>query len=1192
MSIVSNLYAEKVFAEHPIGLWAMDEQIDYISFINEPSRDLQSGWTYSDATVSEYIQNIQQPFKDSIVNLIEFNTFAGQFKEIKFVGPDLENFNNLNTQIETLTAGSYFYTDSAYLVSISIGFEYTDSASAEIIEKTQTYDFSIPGKWVFASATDTYPLQSSTFRPVIKIKFKGGAVSAEDYQIYTNGLSIGQDAANFNSLSLGFIPQDFTANINVPTISHCVNINSYGFTGKNGYYLIDQNKMLAQNTGIPLVFGSSNLTRLYADQSLPSLILPGLGFLNEVGRFKDYTVEMWLKINANNEEPIRVFGPISSQDGLYIERGFLTLVIDGKFESHFVGEWGRPMLVQIRISSDNASLVLNGEEVINFLIDTANINLPTEYSGSDSNDWIGFYTNTNIHSFELDSVSIYPYKMATTMAKRRWIYGQATASAEEIDSIHNGKSTKFDYTFSEYTSNYDYPKHGSWSQGISDNLGINSNEIYIPDYSLPEIFVDTKSLSDLYQDCSEINDEEEKFLTFRPNESWNNLNTYMRFSNFNVIKEVNNAVYGIFSIEDYAETTQTLIEITDSVNYLRAAIINEKILYSFYYNGTLTEIYSSEIVSLENKIAVGFNFSSLIDSIGNTMLSFLGNPSALNIYVAGNKSGINTFTGKIYTFGICSGYNLKKINSCFNDYGIVDNNCQEQLLSHTASYTLIPEKEYGTFYIDLGVSSYWQDYVPLSYFGAYSKNEAGDDIYGVDFLQFNVAYPSITTIQENQSIVGWSYEELDNAFDLPIQKQYNELDNFLYTGWDNYQELDNKIVPTRFLNTDNNDLKMYVGLQFIEDEANKTLDQYSEIVHLPKSKIINFEEISAWYDKVCEIVDNSLIYLPANIDINDLAIVTYCEFNVRGIYSKPLKLKNLQFASRTLNKNTFNKIGTRFGKNVYPYAKSGIYYNNSIKNPICIYKGSTPYLYTSNSSGIEVRNDLITHIDKGVAVPLNESLASSFSVNAVQLWLKYSLDVFPYGLMPVFEIDYSDDVIQFFAKATSQSGKYAKIFAKNKSGKSINGIAFYLNGNLVTEPTIDTSCWNILSVSFPSSINLDNKIGYVNLNGPFVYNNISHYQTTDLKLIQNIITRPWLKVLNDGFNDIYWEYWLNNYIWNGVLVLSSTDRYTTNPKDVYASYTGTNKVVIDSEIEDIGFAGTSVRVFSDIEWQPYVMNPV
>ena len=37
MSIKSNLYAEKIFAEHPIGLWSLDDDVDYLSLISTSS---------------------------------------------------------------------------------------------------------------------------------------------------------------------------------------------------------------------------------------------------------------------------------------------------------------------------------------------------------------------------------------------------------------------------------------------------------------------------------------------------------------------------------------------------------------------------------------------------------------------------------------------------------------------------------------------------------------------------------------------------------------------------------------------------------------------------------------------------------------------------------------------------------------------------------------------------------------------------------------------------------------------------------------------------------------------------------------------------------------------------------------------------------------------------------------------------
>ena len=46
MSQPSNLYAEKVYSEHPTILWALDDQADYISLITENQRDIRNDRTY------------------------------------------------------------------------------------------------------------------------------------------------------------------------------------------------------------------------------------------------------------------------------------------------------------------------------------------------------------------------------------------------------------------------------------------------------------------------------------------------------------------------------------------------------------------------------------------------------------------------------------------------------------------------------------------------------------------------------------------------------------------------------------------------------------------------------------------------------------------------------------------------------------------------------------------------------------------------------------------------------------------------------------------------------------------------------------------------------------------------------------------------------------------------------------------
>ena len=43
MTIASNSYAEKVFSEHPIALWSLDDASDYVSLINETQREISTG---------------------------------------------------------------------------------------------------------------------------------------------------------------------------------------------------------------------------------------------------------------------------------------------------------------------------------------------------------------------------------------------------------------------------------------------------------------------------------------------------------------------------------------------------------------------------------------------------------------------------------------------------------------------------------------------------------------------------------------------------------------------------------------------------------------------------------------------------------------------------------------------------------------------------------------------------------------------------------------------------------------------------------------------------------------------------------------------------------------------------------------------------------------------------------------------
>jgi hypothetical protein len=125
--------------------------------------------------------------------------------------------------------------------------------------------------------------------------------------------------------------------------------------------------------------------------------------------------------------------------------------------------------------------------------------------------------------------------------------------------------------------------------------------------------------------------------------------------------------------------------------------------------------------------------------------------------------------------------------------------------------------------------------------------------------------------------------------------------------------------------------------------------------------------------------------------------------------------------------------------------------------------------------------------------------------------------------------------------------------------------------------------WAVLGLTFATALNFDLFIGGINLTGPLVFNNISYYQANNLQQVQSTLNRPWLRVKTDGITNFQWQYWLNNFTWEGVLVISASDLYGVSPSDVYKTYIGTNKIIIDDQ-EGMIFDADRLKVYNDTTW--------
>jgi len=101
-----------------------------------------------------------------------------------------------------------------------------------------------------------------------------------------------------------------------------------------------------------------------------------------------------------------------------------------------------------------------------------------------------------------------------------------------------------------------------------------------------------------------------------------------------------------------------------------------------------------------------------------------------------------------------------------------------------------------------------------------------------------------------------------------------------------------------------------------------------------------------------------------------------------------------------------------------------------------------------------------------------------------------------------------------------------------------------------------------------------------------MFNNISVYQGTNTQIAQRFTFNTWQEI-EDGYN---WQD-LDSGTWNNVLIKSSDVLFIVDPKQVYKSYIGTNKVIVDDESVEFNLKTDSLRSYSDVSWQNYIITP-
>jgi hypothetical protein len=874
---------------------------------------------------------------------------------------------------------------------------------------------------------------------------------------------------------------------------------AYGSDKNFGYYIgtsSTTSTLKVRTSGIPMVYGASTVTNIdpnslespYQEFSKPSLVLPGFGFLNEDGKNKRLTLEAWIRISPSTQKNRRIIGAINGLSGLYVSGGFLSLQIGEVIGSHYVGEWGRPMLIHIYYTGTSAGVLLNGESVISINYDYRDIEFPTKLNTSDEDqDWIGFYSYPDISSFQVDCVSIYPYQVSVDKAKLHFVKGQSVESPEIKNSSYFDVPTVIDYQMSKYANNYTYPGTGRWRNGIVDNLSTDNNVLSAPNYQLPQLILEDnyRTISDWNILQAELDGQPDEFAIPSDGELIDNdvffkivpdnitdtsfnYAGYLYFDKLNLLQDPVKAVYGVFSVSSLPTSEELLFRISNSSNeYFEAVVSSNDIKHRFVSPATTTvEIVSADVVSVDTKFAVGIDIDALLSAEENNQLSkFFSNSSDLKVFLGGPPSfnggtTISTstpklFGGRIYKFGFSNQNNVNKIKNIFTD-GIANAGSATTFDSHIASYTLFGINTMGVFGLDIAVNGTWKDYVSLSQMDkSITTDSTGNTAYSLDFIQMNI-----------------DATEMSNVTNSPV-RSYVE-----------FSEIATSIISVNQITKTN-----------VAAESDGVIEPDAE-----------------WLNKRYEFKNGDIVYLPTGgySQYDDLGLATHLDFFIPGIIRNPLKIKMLQIASQALNYSGMKTpIGTRFGKDIYSFGTTSGNRDYSKKNPYSIYKGTTPYLYLTRQSGIKLLGSTFDGT-RGIEIPINSNGKDYYKVSVLYASVMYEK---PFSAdVELFRIKHNTETIIIYADYTSPTTASAELKAKKLSDGSDLGSAvqFFVNG-IENETTIRYGEWNMVGILFNGLIDFSGTAvdTRIDITGPFIVNNISDYQIDQAAEVSNLTFLPW-----------------------------------------------------------------------------------
>jgi hypothetical protein len=336
------------------------------------------------------------------------------------------------------------------------------------------------------------------------------------------------------------------------------------------------------------------------------------------------------------------------------------------------------------------------------------------------------------------------------------------------------------------------------------------------------------------------------------------------------------------------------------------------------------------------------------------------------------------------------------------------------------------------------------------------------------------------------------------------------------------------------------------------------------------------------------VLNDTIIYPPAGISFKKISVNIHIEMSIDGILSNPITVKSVELSSQALGQSP-NRIGTRFGSEIYPYKKDGEYFDYKFVNPFSISNNSTPYLYLSENSGIRMRGEFSPSDNDGITSPINKNLKQFFKVGAFQLAIRYDEELFPIAPVQIFEIEDKNDLIKFYLVSDRSTRKRGYVFAINESsGRLNNSVTYNLDGRAVKRATLSPKSWSMLGLSFSTSLDFSSFVGAFRITSPVLFDALSFYQITEEDEAERFSYRKWYAVRSEPDNVLDWDYW-DESLWSEVLFLSEADPTILDAGRIYRQYVGTDRLVFGDNYK-LNLGNYRYSTFRDVRWSRQILD--